>query len=373
MLKSPLLWLGVVVICFVAAAAAAAAAVVASPAAAVDAKKEKQDRLLVTLTYCPTYFTGKGAIVEVDPNTGDWEIVHDFFWPSGISDSCPFLYSPIVHHDKQSGNLLLQFNEIWGLVMHLNLETGEILHQVEPDDIFFHGYVNYGFENQAALVGVTPTVTERGFCSNGCFGYGTMDPIYGNYTKHQEIPFKAALNMAHYHDVNKNSYYLQMSYDLRDEICGKSVSDQCLVELDTVTGSVKSTLGPMDYTPYKYGDHYLDGNGTVLTFSAGFKEECDHSSYSYAFAKMNLKTLEAVPTGCFPDRFVIHEQPWISSFSSDHQLLATGSGNIYGHAPQVAVFDTNSGDVLIDSDLVGLAEKVKLKYDYFVSSATLIL
>lgn len=41
-------------------------------------------KLKLVVAYCPTYFTGGGAIVSVDTTTGKWAIDTTFKWPSEV-------------------------------------------------------------------------------------------------------------------------------------------------------------------------------------------------------------------------------------------------------------------------------------------------
>eukprot|EP00999_Lentomonas_sp_LEN2_P002936 NODE_797_length_1186_cov_116.177526_g756_i0.p1 GENE.NODE_797_length_1186_cov_116.177526_g756_i0~~NODE_797_length_1186_cov_116.177526_g756_i0.p1 ORF type:complete len:368 (+),score=38.82 NODE_797_length_1186_cov_116.177526_g756_i0:40-1143(+) len=328
--------------------------------------QQRQQRLYATIAFCPDYFSARGAVVEIIPETGEYSIVRVFLWPPELSGFCPYNHHPIVARDEESSTIFMQFNNAWGMVVHLDVPQGNITHVSYPDDIFFHGYVNMGYEDQIVLKGVTPTVTQNGFCSNGCFGFGALDPFTGVYSRRQEIPFKAALNFAHFYDTHRDSYYIQMSYDLRETICGNSMIDQCLVELDATTGAVKSAVGPLAWTGYKYSSKYNNETGDIFTWVSGFQQECEHSRYSYAFADVNLPTGEAEPVSCLPDGVTVFEQPWVSDFSTDATLFVTGSGNIYGHRPQVLVVETSSGSIWIDADLDGLAEELGAQDGLFV-------
>jgi hypothetical protein len=43
-------------------------------------------KLVLVVAYCPTYFTGGGALVSVDTTTGKWAIDKTFKWPSAVRD-----------------------------------------------------------------------------------------------------------------------------------------------------------------------------------------------------------------------------------------------------------------------------------------------
>jgi hypothetical protein len=67
------------------------------------------DQLLLTVAYCPDEFSGKGAIIEVDPTSGAFSIKGKFDLPSDII-GCPLLEDPIVYFDTTS-DLYLSFND----------------------------------------------------------------------------------------------------------------------------------------------------------------------------------------------------------------------------------------------------------------------
>jgi hypothetical protein len=50
-------------------------------AVSVPAALSSTGTIYLTIAYCPTDFTSKGAIVSADPATGAWTIVGKFDWP----------------------------------------------------------------------------------------------------------------------------------------------------------------------------------------------------------------------------------------------------------------------------------------------------
>jgi len=52
-------------------------------------KEDGPDSIFLTLAFCPTVFSGKGAVVRVDGATFKPEVVSKFDWPEGIDGDCP--------------------------------------------------------------------------------------------------------------------------------------------------------------------------------------------------------------------------------------------------------------------------------------------
>jgi len=50
---------------------------------------------------------------------------------------------------------------------------------------------------------------------------------------------------------------------------------------------------------------------------------------------------------------------WIASFSLDSTLMATGSGDSETGMPQLLVFNTSNANVVLNTNLTGLAEALK--------------
>jgi hypothetical protein len=77
-------------------------------------------------------------------------------------------------------------------------------------------------QSNVALAGLTPTVTQNGFCNDGCIGFGQFDiTSKSKYKRLSVLPFKAIMDDTHFFDSSKNVFYTQASYDLR-YVCDRS-------------------------------------------------------------------------------------------------------------------------------------------------------
>lgn len=104
-------------------------------------------------------------------------------------------------------------------------------------------------EKEGVLKGVSGTVTEDGWCDNGCFQFGDLTP-QGKYTAKQNIPFKAMMDDSHLYDEDAQVFWIQGSYDLRDQRCAPQDSDLCLLNLNSETGALNSAKWT-NWTIYK--------------------------------------------------------------------------------------------------------------------------
>ena len=68
---------------------AAAAAVVSASCVGAAALTEPADSIFLTVAYCPSMLSGKGAVVKVDGATFKTEVVSKFDFPDGIDQACP--------------------------------------------------------------------------------------------------------------------------------------------------------------------------------------------------------------------------------------------------------------------------------------------
>merc|ERR1711884_16104 len=113
-----------------------------------------------------------------------------------------------------------------------------------------------------------PTVTQDGWCSDGCFSWGNVASKSARYTQVKTIPYKAAMNSAHY--LAKGTFYTQMSYPLVSEYACYPDDDtkDCLVAIDTATGDIVSVHQSNSPAVYTWGPHSSDA--TVLVWGYGF-------------------------------------------------------------------------------------------------------
>lgn len=220
-----------------------------------------------------------------------------------------------------------------------------------------------------ASLGLTPTVTEDGYCSDGCFQFGAMAlSASADYTALANIPFKAVLDDCNYvlgmSNSNSNAkqgsssgrYYVQASYDLRPpaQMCNPNDStQQCLLEIDVASGQLLGSK-PMNVTVYKYARSTAP---VVRAWMEGSDALCSDPYNNFLFGDFN--TTSAQLTGdfaCISHNSTIHMDEWVSSFSLDNSVLATASGNAEGEDAQLLVFDSRSGQTLLNSDLSSLPQ-----------------
>lgn len=321
------------------------------------------------VAYCPTDFSGAAAIVNVDALTGKWSIVHPHIrLPSGIF-GCVADYDPIFSYDPHnSTDLWLDITEDTGYFVNLNDATGNVTAAFSSDSEFFTGFFNFKlFPQDRSLRGITGTVTESGYCSNGCLGWGIQQtaPRHG-YHQAATLPFKAGADDTSYVDASSNTFFFQGSYDLRDRTCGPTQTSQCLISVDTTSGALKNAL----YTPDWYAYHFhpipapssrSSSNLTSLAFIVGLNNECHTSSRTtnYAFATVNLHTAKATLKSCINTTLVFQTAEWESTFTRDASLFATASGNGDGDDPQFVSLNVSTGKVVVNSKLSGLAKALK--------------
>jgi pyruvate/2-oxoglutarate dehydrogenase complex dihydrolipoamide dehydrogenase (E3) component len=101
-----------------------------------------------------------------------------------------------------------------------------------------------------------------------------------------------------------------------------------------------------NFTVYKYGQS-IRTDGSMIAWVEGFDNICQHPYNNFALANVTLNTATASLVACMDHNVTLHMDEWITSFSADHTLLATGSGNAETADPQLLVLDTSSGKVII--------------------------
>jgi len=291
--------------------------------------------------------------VKVSPTTGNWSIVGTFKW-GGATFGCPVLYDPIITLD-QTGLLYMDFTEDAGYIVTLDVATAKIVDHKNSGDLFFTGFVNMAYQDSGKILeGITITVTQGGFCFDGCLQLGQLSPTTGKYKQTQNLPFKAVMDDSHYYDTTGNVYYVQASYDLRTHPCAPVDSDECLLAISTTTGNLTSSVWT-NYTVYKYAQQ-MDSNANVLAWVDGFYSICKNPYNDYAFATVNLKSAKATLGTCIQHNVTVAMDEWISSFSNDDTLFATGSGDAESGSPQLLVFSVATGKAVVNTNLPGLAK-----------------
>lgn len=323
-------------LCALAAAAAAAA-----------------DPVLLTVAYCPTDFSSAGAVVSVDPLSGNYTVVGKFDWPPNAVFGCAALYDPTVTFDRATQRLFLDFGDDFGLLLTVDVAAAKVTQQTSPHDEFFVGFTNMQYDPRTQrLFGLSPTGTSDG---EGAFQFGSLDPnaVDGDYDIITNIPYRAVMDDTEY--LANGTYWVQASHDTRpsSEWCDPhNDAAQCLIALDQKTGALLSSTFT-NYTVYKFADA-PNANGTVLAFLFGFESLCRHPYEDFLFANVNLTSAEADPIACMPRDVSIQEAEWISSFSPDRSMFATASG--FGSELQFLSLDARTGAALADTDLSGLAK-----------------
>ncbi|KAH3761016.1 hypothetical protein Pelo_7177 [Pelomyxa schiedti] len=318
------------------------------------------ERLVLTVAYCPTYFTGEGAVVDVDPYTGNWTITGKFSLPASFE--CPILMDPTVTISSKD-NLYMDFIDEFGLLLELNIPEISIGRSIKPiGSDLFTGYENMGYSEEEDMIkGLSVTVRRAGMCSNGCFTFGTLNPNSGAYTDLQDIPFKALMDDSHLYDSANNLYYVQGSYDLRDasEQCAPGSADLCLLKINAADGSLMASTYT-NYTVEKFqSSHSTSSENTAIAFVEGFSNICHHPYNNYAFATIDLETAQATFSACMDESVSIDMDPWISSFSTDLTLFATGSGDAEAGEAQVVVLDVGTGKAITNTKLDGLGQALR--------------
>jgi hypothetical protein len=315
-----------------------------------------EGKLRLFVAYCPTDFTGEGAIVDVDPLTLNWTSAVKVKFPSEVF-GCIADYNPKYDFDPKDPNTLwFDFTSDTGFFLAIDTRFGNTTH-ITSSSLFFTGFLNFKYDARTkTLNGLSGTVTQSGICSDACLGWGFQGASSAGYKRKSIVPFKEVADDTSYVNWNTNTFYFQASYDLRAQTCGPHSSSQCLLALDMASGELLNSTYTPQYQVYKFGRNHNGGN--VSAFMIGFNEFCtgaDNSS-SYVFGKVNLDSAVGYPIGCIPPSVILQEDEWIASFSMDETLLATGSGNGDGDDPQLIVFETASGKVVKQSQLSGLAK-----------------
>ena len=180
----------------------------------------------------------------------------------------------------------------------------------------------------------------------------TLDLKSGeNETAPNLILFKAVMDDTDYHDDENGKYYVQASYDLRNNSAkcqAPSDSSLCLLEIDEKSGEiVESTY--TNFTAYKFNQASVSTD--VMSFVEGAFGQCyqNATESSYSFARVNLITAEATFESCVDTLIVMDE--WISSFSPDDSQFATASGNTESGQGQLLVVDTATGKTVLNADI----------------------
>jgi hypothetical protein len=315
------------------------------------------------IAYCPTDFTGAGAIVNVDPVSGEWQLETIFKFPSEIF-GCIANYDPTYSFDTTNPNVLwFDFTSEDGYFVRVDWVNGTV-ETINSASMFFTGFEDFAeFPTTQTLRGITGTVTESGYCSDACLGFGVQDVSPGDrkYKRLSTLPFKETADDARYIDWQQNVMYFQAAYDLNSVGCAPVQWEQCMLAVDVNTGALlNATYNPAQYQVFKYARGISD-DGTVRAFMNGYRGFCNQTKNNSAtvFGTVNVKTAAAQPLACVPDDVVIDMDQWVASYSRTESVLATASGNGYGDPPQFITFNVSTGAVIANTELSGLAQALK--------------
>jgi hypothetical protein len=338
--------------------------------------------------YCPTDFSGAGAIVDMDPLTGTWVVTHPRVdLPSSEVFGCVADYDPTFDFSQANPDQLwFDFVSDDAAFLQVNMAAGNVTKLVSPDE-FFTGFIDFKVfpDDSGALQGITGTVTQSGYCSDGCLGYGIQNTSLASHRRYRQIstiPFKAGADDTSFVDWDAHTLAFQGSYDLRPTTCGPQSSSQCLVTIDTVDGSLLSAVYTPDYQVFKFDRSYLQPAAAksaeqrmtpaaaaatskeVLTFAAGNRcgnGEGSGNNWTYQFLSIDMASANASVVSCVDPSLVLDEDQWVGGFSPSRELFATGSGNGNGDDPQVVVLNVTSGAMVVNTQLTGLAAALKAK------------
>ena len=323
--------------------------------------------------FCPSAFSGKGAVVSVGPTSPpSFDVVGEFSYPDGIDEECLVLEDMTMTPSDQEKETFLSFSTHWGLLAAVNSSKGIMQHSAKGhslDEYLFDGFSSmHTAENSKSMIGLTPHVTEDGFCSDGCFRFGKQDIQDGGFVGLQgdgpggALPFKAVMSQACHYDEKKGIYYAQGSYGLNSKaLCDRDETTECLYQINASDGKLLSSKKfPDGIVIYKYSSAD-SSDGTTLAWVYGFEDVCHNPYDSYAFVRLHLEngTVASKPV-CIPKDVVVHEKPAMGAFSPDEKYFALSSGNSEGTPLQFLVFDTQTGKAVVDSDLAGLKKALKL-------------
>jgi hypothetical protein len=338
----------------------------------------KKARMYVS--YCPTYFTNAIAVIDVNVYTGVYNIVGTSHLPSGVF-GCSADYNPTFALDEKTDVVWMDFTSDLGYFVKVEVSdynnatgTGKVTTSAfSSSSDFFTGFLNFKVrDSQGEFEGMTGTVTQDGFCSDGCIGWSGMS-LVTRKAPVVALPFKEIADDTSYVDRVNNIFYVQAAYDLRDVTCAPQPWQDCLLSIDTLNGTLLRSVYNHDEHVYRFGypsqptssgsrrhrtEAAATGSLIVDAFVVGMNQRCNKSANetNYAFARVNFEIIS-----CAPTNVVIHEGPWISSFSRDNSVFSTASGNDDGDSAQFLTYDVTTGSVALQTKLTGLGKKLDAK------------
>jgi hypothetical protein len=130
-------------------------------------------------------------------------------------------------------------------------DGGTITHNVKGKGGFaFDGFTSFALSKDAKTYhGLTPHVTENGFCNDGCFNFGNQDIESGEFTGFGPLPFKSVMSDTRFFHEAAGVYYTQGSYPLtKAASCSSDETDACMFAVNASTGEFlefNSSYGPL--------------------------------------------------------------------------------------------------------------------------------
>ena len=236
-------------------------------------------------------------------------------------------------------------------------------------------------DSERFLIGLQPTVTENGACSDGCFGYGELSKT-GEYRNLNNILFKAVMDNVHYYDISQNYpnigndgvYWIQGSYDLNfTHPCAHEDTQECMIAIDGISGTMLSAKEANNFTLYGVQPppsisttrkKNVETDTTVMAFVDGFEDECKHYYNNYAFATVDLMEPSATLVSCLQNGITIEDTEY-TAFNKDGSMFANAVGDDETET-QVLIFNTTNGRVIVNSDLDGLGRLLLAYADIYV-------
>jgi hypothetical protein len=330
----------------------------------------------LVLSFCTSYFDGKGAVVTVRPDS-TFKVIATFALPKDIGDDCPSVVNDDVVSFVNQSVAYLDFSTQWGLVLKVDLQSGSIVSSVKPkSSTIFDGFVAFDSFSASALSGLAGHVEPKGhYCENGCFSFGRMDSSTGDYRMEADIPYKAVMTGSHLIDSRRGLFFTQASYPLTPEAyCGSDATQLCLLTIDGSSGEVLNATGPNAWVAYAYMPLAADralvwahdcisvpAAAAAFAHSSGAPPRAaspaSAADCNFAFLHVDISTSSIVANiSRIPKTVIVHTTPEKSAFSSDGLHLAQASGNAYTGAMQLLVFDVASGQAVVNSDIPGLKE-----------------
>ena len=337
-------------------------------AVAATAVPNSLNDLTVTMTIasCPSPFAGQGNVVTLHfQNNVQFEVKERFDFPDGIDTACPAMESSIMTNRNDS--TILSFTSEWGLLSVINQSTGKLTSFAKgssADEYLFDGYTSMKPAGDSThLLGVTPHVTQNGFCSDGCFRFGLQNVQTGVFSSLEgdgpggALPFKASSSQTSYFHMSEGVFYIQGSYPLSSRAsCDVDATSDCLLAINATNGKLVSSkllLHNVIIYDFFLGDKTNASN--VLAFVYGFESICKHPYESYAFVHLDLTNGKIVDLPvCMTKSITVHQKPEMGTFSKDGKYFALANGDTEGSDFQFLLFNTETGEAVVNSDLKGL-------------------